>query len=69
MLSWVLVSPSRSRTTEVRSMSSTVATCVHAGDPISQAGVVAQLRMRPEIRVVDTRGSGGGRRHDRRCRR
>lgn len=35
-------------------MSSTVATCVHAGDPISQAGVVAQLRMRPEIRVVDT---------------
>jgi hypothetical protein len=36
-------------------MSSTaVATYVHARDPISQAGVVAQLRMRPEVRVVDT---------------
>jgi DNA-binding NarL/FixJ family response regulator len=36
-------------------MSSTaVATHVNARDPISQAGVVAQLRMRPEIRVVDT---------------
>jgi DNA-binding NarL/FixJ family response regulator len=33
--------------------SSAVATYVHARDPISQAGVVAQLRMRPEIRVVD----------------
>ena len=31
-----------------------VATHVHARDPISQAGVVAQLRMRPEIRVVET---------------
>jgi DNA-binding NarL/FixJ family response regulator len=31
-----------------------VPTYVHARDPISQAGVVAQLRMRPEIRVVDT---------------
>ena len=31
-----------------------VATYVHARDPISQAGVVAQLRMRPEIRVVDS---------------
>lgn len=31
-----------------------VATHVHARDPISQAGVVAQLRMRPEIRIVDT---------------
>jgi DNA-binding NarL/FixJ family response regulator len=31
-----------------------VATYVHARDPISQAGVVAQLRTRPEIRVVDT---------------
>ncbi len=42
------------RVTEVRSMSSSaVATYVHARDPISQAGVVAQLRMRPEIRVVD----------------
>ena len=35
-------------------MSTAVATYVHARDPISQAGVVAQLRMRPEIRVVDT---------------
>ena len=36
-------------------MSSTaVATYVHARDPISQAGVVAQLRMRPEVRVVET---------------
>ena len=34
--------------------SMTVATYVHARDPISQAGVVAQLRMRPEIRVVET---------------
>lgn len=31
-----------------------VPTYVHARDPISQAGVVAQLRMRPEVRVVDT---------------
>ena len=44
-----------SQPTEARSMSSTaVATYVHARDPISQAGVVAQLRMRPEVRVVDT---------------
>jgi hypothetical protein len=35
--------------------SNTVAIYVHARDPISQAGVAAQLRMRPEIRVVDTR--------------
>ena len=35
-------------------MSTAVATYVHARDPISQAGVVAQLRMRPEIRVVET---------------
>ena len=30
-----------------------VATYVYADDPISQAGVVSQLRGRPEIRVVD----------------
>jgi DNA-binding NarL/FixJ family response regulator len=30
-----------------------VATYVYANDPILQAGVSAQLRMRPEIRVVD----------------
>jgi DNA-binding NarL/FixJ family response regulator len=35
-------------------MSTPVATYVHGRDPISQAGVVAQLRMRPEIRVVDS---------------
>ena len=36
-------------------MSSTpVPAYVNARDPISQAGVVAQLRMRPEIRVVET---------------
>ena len=35
-------------------MSTAVATYVHARDPISQAGVVAQLRMRPEIRIVET---------------
>jgi DNA-binding NarL/FixJ family response regulator len=34
--------------------SATIPTYVHARDPISQAGVAAQLRMRPEIRVVDT---------------
>ena len=34
--------------------SSAVATYVHARDPISRAGAVAQLRMRPEIRVVDS---------------
>jgi DNA-binding NarL/FixJ family response regulator len=33
--------------------SSAVPTYVQARDPISQAGVAAQLRMRPEIRVVD----------------
>lgn len=35
-------------------MSSPVPTYVHGRDPISQAGVVAQLRMRPEIRVVES---------------
>jgi DNA-binding NarL/FixJ family response regulator len=35
-------------------MSTPITTYVHARDPISQAGVVAQLRMRPEIRIVDT---------------
>ncbi|MFT4165538.1 MAG: response regulator transcription factor [Microlunatus sp.] len=33
-------------------MPTTVATYVHARDPISQAGVVAQLRQRPEITIV-----------------
>ena len=33
-------------------MTNPVATYVHGLDPISQAGVIAQLRMRPEIRVV-----------------
>jgi DNA-binding NarL/FixJ family response regulator len=35
-------------------MSTAVATYVHARDPISQAGVVAQLRMQPESRIVET---------------
>jgi DNA-binding NarL/FixJ family response regulator len=35
-------------------MSTVVATYVHARDPISQAGVVAQLRMQPEIKIVET---------------
>jgi len=30
-----------------------VATYIYANDPISHAGVTAQLRMRPEIRIVD----------------
>ncbi|MFT3889763.1 MAG: response regulator transcription factor [Arachnia sp.] len=33
--------------------STTIATFVQARDPISLAGVIAQLRMRPEVRVVD----------------
>src|SRR6185436_17432625 len=54
MLSSVPAELGASPVTEVSSMSSTpVPTYVNARDPISQAGVVAQLRMRPEIRVVD----------------
>ncbi len=34
-------------------MNSKVATYVYANDPISLAGVTAQLRARPEIRIVD----------------
>ena len=34
-------------------MSERIATYVYASDPISQAGVVSQLRPRPEILVVD----------------
>jgi DNA-binding NarL/FixJ family response regulator len=34
-------------------MSSKVSTYVYANDPISLAGVTAQLRTRPEIRIVD----------------
>lgn len=34
-------------------MTNPVATFVHATDPISLAGVVSQLRTRPEVRVVD----------------
>jgi DNA-binding NarL/FixJ family response regulator len=29
------------------------AVCVHADDPISQAGVASQLRQRPEVRILD----------------
>jgi DNA-binding NarL/FixJ family response regulator len=34
-------------------MPAAIATYVHCTDPISLAGVVAQLRMRPEVRVVE----------------
>jgi DNA-binding NarL/FixJ family response regulator len=34
--------------------SSSIPTYVHASDPISHAGVVAQLRQRPEIKIVET---------------
>jgi len=34
-----------------------IATLVHGRDPISQAGVISQLRMRPEVRVVDDAAS------------
>jgi DNA-binding NarL/FixJ family response regulator len=34
-------------------MTSAIATYVHCTDPISLAGVVSQLRARPEVRVVD----------------
>jgi DNA-binding NarL/FixJ family response regulator len=30
-----------------------IGVCVHADDPISQAGVASQLRPRPEVRVLD----------------
>jgi len=35
-----------------------VATYVYASDPISQAGVISQLRQRPEVRVVDAEHLG-----------
>ncbi|MET0864928.1 MAG: DNA-binding response regulator, partial [Nakamurella sp.] len=35
-----------------------VATYVYASDPISQAGVISQLRARPEIRLVDAEHLG-----------
>ena len=34
-------------------MSAAITTYVHCTDPISLAGVVAQLRARPEVRVVE----------------
>ncbi len=34
-------------------MPAAITTYVHCSDPISLAGVVAQLRMRPEVRVVE----------------
>ena len=48
-------------------MNPPIATYVHGHDPISQAGVISQLRMRPEVRVVDdaaqaSRGHRGRRR-------
>ena len=38
-------------------MNPPIPTFVHGRDPISQAGVVSQLRMRPEVRVVDDAAS------------
>ena len=35
-------------------MNNPIATYVCGRDPISQAGVISQLRMRPEIRIVDS---------------
>lgn len=37
-------------------MSAQVTTYVHGADPISQAGLVSQLRGRPEVRVVEEAG-------------
>jgi DNA-binding NarL/FixJ family response regulator len=34
-------------------MTKPIATYIYASDPISQAGVVSQLRMRPEVHVLD----------------
>ncbi len=39
-------------------MTTPVATYVYASDPISQAGVISQLRARPEVRVVDAQHLG-----------
>ena len=52
-------------------MSAAITTYVHCTDPISLAGVVAQLRARPEVRVVEAgRGPRGrGRRRGRPARR
>ncbi|MEO7587018.1 MAG: response regulator transcription factor [Arachnia sp.] len=35
-------------------MSTAILTSIHGRDPISQAGVASQLRMRPEVRIVET---------------
>jgi DNA-binding NarL/FixJ family response regulator len=35
-------------------VNNTISTFVHGHDPITQAGVVSQLRMRPEIRIVES---------------
>lgn len=37
-------------------MSAPIVTYVHGADPISQAGLVSQLRGRPEVRVVEEAG-------------
>lgn len=34
-------------------MNAPISTLIHGQDPISQAGVASQLRMRPEIRIVE----------------
>lgn len=40
-------------------MGTRIPVVVHAGDPISQAGIAAQLRARPEILVVEDPEPGG----------
>lgn len=40
-------------------MATAIATYVQARDPISRAGVVAELRTRPEVRVVDSVAQAG----------
>lgn len=49
----MLVSPARRTAEEDPLVSTVIATFVHGHDPITQAGVVSQLRSRPEIRIVD----------------
>jgi DNA-binding NarL/FixJ family response regulator len=44
---------SSSRASREAQVTEPIATYVHGRDPISQAGVISQLRMRPEVRVVD----------------
>ncbi len=40
-------------------MNNAICTFVHGHDPITQAGVISQLRTRPEIRIVDAADQAG----------